>query len=322
MTTVDISGTKFRVRAEIAELIYLLVAETKRRGYVFGKAGDPSYGCWGYSCRAIGGTTTPSNHSWGLAVDINAPKNPYSKRGLITDMPAWMPTLWKQYGFRWGGDYTRVKDAMHYEFMGSLDDARIQTERARQALGDGDVAPVPPPPPKPKPEPIPQYGDNLPLRVGSRGANVVKVQVTLRIKADGIYGPITRDRVKLFQAARKISVDGVVGATTWGKMFNSRSQYGYGKIYRHTLWYGKKNSDSVRNLQQRLNDLGFKAGAVDGSYGPKTKAAVARFQVSQGWSGSGADGKIVASRYRPVGGTLTLKRLFQYPGSPYRLYQL
>lgn len=99
--------------------------------------------CWGYACRKIAGSSSWSNHAWGLAVDLNAPKNPMTSR-LVTDMPSWMPALWKSYGFRWGGDYSGKKDAMHYEFMGSVTDAKAQTERARRELVPGKSKPVQP----------------------------------------------------------------------------------------------------------------------------------------------------------------------------------
>lgn len=142
----SVSGTTFPggVRHELVELVSRLVQECKNRGYQFGVDGDPSYGCWGYSCRQISGSSTPSNHSWGLAVDINAPWNPYTSP-LQTDMPGWMPDLWNHYGFRWGGDYTGDKDAMHYEYMGSVSDAAVDTSRAAaDGIGGGAVPPQPP----------------------------------------------------------------------------------------------------------------------------------------------------------------------------------
>lgn len=126
------------VREEVRELYGLLIGECVRRGY---KLMDP--GCWGAACRDIkrpdGSTTgTPSNHSWGLAVDINAPKNPNTTGPLVTDMPKWMPELFNEYGFRWGGDYRKLGgstvDAMHYEFCGTPTDARAMTEKARRAF--------------------------------------------------------------------------------------------------------------------------------------------------------------------------------------------
>ena len=141
LTQVDIDGTRFPggVRDEVAELVTLLVTECKAHGYVFGVYGDPAYGCWGYSSRAISGTQTASNHSWGLAVDINAPSNPQSPT-FTTDMPGWLPELWKTYGFEWGGDYTPPTkyDPMHFEFMGTPGDAAAFTDLARSDLG-GEV---------------------------------------------------------------------------------------------------------------------------------------------------------------------------------------
>jgi D-alanyl-D-alanine carboxypeptidase len=138
------------MRHELVDLTSMLVQECKNRGYRFGTPSDPSYGCWGYSCRAISGSNNPSNHSWGLAVDINAPSNPYTSP-LVTDMPSWMPDLWNEYGFRWGGDYSGSKDAMHYEFMESVSAAADYTARAKAAgLGGGGVQP--PEPPKPEPD--------------------------------------------------------------------------------------------------------------------------------------------------------------------------
>jgi hypothetical protein len=135
-TVVLSNGVKLPVRAEIAELIGLLCEETMRRGYRL----VPGW-CWGYACRKIAGSSSWSNHAWALAVDLNAPKNPMTSR-LVTDMPSWMPALWKSYGFRWGGDYRGKKDAMHYEFMGSVAEAKAQTERARRELRPGAPKPA------------------------------------------------------------------------------------------------------------------------------------------------------------------------------------
>ncbi len=158
-----VSGTKFPggMRHELVDLTSMLVQECKNRGYRFGTSSDPSYGCWGFSCRAISGSNNPSNHSWGLAVDINAPSNPYTSP-LVTDMPSWMPDLWNAYGFRWGGDYSGSKDAMHYEYMGSVNDAANDTNRARSDnLGGGNPGGGGKPPEPPKPADPNSYYQNL-----------------------------------------------------------------------------------------------------------------------------------------------------------------
>lgn len=128
VATLDLPGG---VRGEIHELTTMLLEETASRGY---KLIDGW--CWGFACRAIRGSlTVASNHSWGLAVDLNAPTNPLTDDGIThTDMPAWMPDLWNEFGFRWGGDYrgSSRRDAMHYEFMGTPADAAALTVIARE----------------------------------------------------------------------------------------------------------------------------------------------------------------------------------------------
>jgi D-alanyl-D-alanine carboxypeptidase-like protein len=117
MVTVNAGGITILVHKAIAPIVEQLLEETVAGGYRL-KPGQ----CWGYANRAIRGSKRPSNHSWGLAVDLNAPANPMSVK-LITDIPPWMVELWRRRGFRWGGDYEGRKDAMHFEFMGTPADA-------------------------------------------------------------------------------------------------------------------------------------------------------------------------------------------------------
>jgi hypothetical protein len=56
-----------------------------------------------------------SNHSWASAFDINPNKNPMGRR-LITDLPPMFIKCMVESGARWGGDYLRRKDAMHFEW--------------------------------------------------------------------------------------------------------------------------------------------------------------------------------------------------------------
>lgn len=90
--------------------------------------------CWGYANRPVTGTVdVPSNHSWGLAIDINAPKNGYGSASHT--ISASEAKIFTEYGFRWGGQYDSTKDWMHFEFMGTPADAKRETERARRELG-------------------------------------------------------------------------------------------------------------------------------------------------------------------------------------------
>lgn len=120
-----------RVHRRVRELVERLIQESHQRGYVF-KDGQ----CWGAVCRAIRGTSTPSNHSWGLALDFNSLENPLGSTGGW-DIPKWMPELWWEYGFFWGGNYQGRKDAMHFEFVFSPEIADRMLRKARaNGLGE------------------------------------------------------------------------------------------------------------------------------------------------------------------------------------------
>jgi len=67
----------------------------------------------GYDCRTVAGKKAWSAHAYGLALDINASKNPFGKERK-TDMPPSFRQLFKDEGWGWGGDWQNVKDAMHY----------------------------------------------------------------------------------------------------------------------------------------------------------------------------------------------------------------
>lgn len=130
------SKTKiYNLHTKIARLVELVGNEIEKRGYAF----VPGW-CWGGECRAISGTKTPSNHSWFLAVDINAPKNPYTSTGSH-DIPDWAFALWRAYGFGVGADYSgSKKDWMHVEFMGTPNDAALMTALAERNFGKAVAA--------------------------------------------------------------------------------------------------------------------------------------------------------------------------------------
>src|SRR4030095_4450851 len=74
-----------------------------------------------------------SNHAWGLAIDLNALTNPQGSV-LRTDMPKEVGQLAAKYGLRWGGNYQKRPDAMHFEFIGTRGQAAVLTQRL---LGNG-----------------------------------------------------------------------------------------------------------------------------------------------------------------------------------------
>ncbi|MBF4163680.1 M15 family metallopeptidase [Nocardioides acrostichi] len=66
-------------------------------------------GC--YYPRFIAGTTKLSNHSFGLAFDINTPGN---QRGTVGEINRAVVSIFKKWGFAWGGDWSYT-DPMHFE---------------------------------------------------------------------------------------------------------------------------------------------------------------------------------------------------------------
>jgi putative chitinase len=58
------------------------------------------------------------------------------------------------------------------------------------------------------------------VRLGSRGPTVVKLQETLGLSADGIFGKGTEAKLKGWQSLRGLTPDGIAGPNTLGILFN------------------------------------------------------------------------------------------------------
>jgi peptidoglycan hydrolase-like protein with peptidoglycan-binding domain/DNA invertase Pin-like site-specific DNA recombinase len=102
-------------------------------------------------------------------------------------------------------------------------------------------------------------------------------------RVDGLFGPRTEAAVERFQLALGLRVDGIVGPRTRLALSRaSGSMVGRGAGYD-----GAGGSTRVRRLQLRLRELGLEPGPVDGLYGPRTKAAVERFQRASGLTADG-----------------------------------
>jgi peptidoglycan hydrolase-like protein with peptidoglycan-binding domain len=132
-----------------------------------------------------------------------------------------------------------------------------------------------------------------PLKRGSEGARVAKVQRWLGIASDGIFGPGTKRAVKRFQRSHGLTADGIVGPVTWSALKGSRA--------RKASTGGGKRSAVV--LLQR--ELGIGA---DGIFGPATEAAVKNFQSSHGLTADGIVGPATWSALGHAGRSTILKR--------------
>jgi N-acetylmuramoyl-L-alanine amidase len=133
------------------------------------------------------------------------------------------------------------------------------------------------------------------IRRGERSPAVQDLQARLeRLGIDvapqelgGDFGPTTEMAVCAFQQSRGLDVDGIVGDDTWRVLVES--SWGLGdRILR--LEEPNMRGDDVRDLQSRLNALGFAAGKHDGIYGRGTAAALRDFQRNLGISDDGLVG--------------------------------
>jgi murein DD-endopeptidase MepM/ murein hydrolase activator NlpD len=128
--------------------------------------------------------------------------------------------------------------------------------------------------------------------------SVAALQVTLRARGlyhgtiDGIPGPATTAAVRRFQRRAHLGVDGVVGLQTRRALGRyARHRYG-GRILRS----GRTGWD-VAALQFALATHGFPSGTFDGGFGPRTAAALRRFQR---FAHLGADGVAGPATYRAL----------------------
>lgn len=251
-----------------------------------------------YNCRTITNGSGYSLHAYGIAADINARTNPYGKR-LITDMPKAMITAVKAIRttgghpvFRWGGDYSSIKDAMHYEVVASPDELKV-------GIDWNTVAADPPSPHDPTSWPALRAGDKVPAVAR---LNELLEDAGFPDTNPKTFGAKTTAAVQAFQQSRKLQVDGIVGLQTWTALLSGLPEVAEGdpspfKVEAHstpqraTVKPGSKGS-IVEELQRRLEDEGFEPGPIDGVFGKKTRAAVVAFQKSCGLQPDGICGPL------------------------------
>ena len=103
-----------------------------------------------------------------------------------------------------------------------------------------------------------------------------------------LFDEATDLAVRAFQQARGISVDGVVGPRTYHALDEARWRLGDRILFfvPARLMAG----DDVATLQQRLLDMGFDCGRVDGLFGVETEQSLREFQRNIGVAADGTCG--------------------------------
>ena len=159
----------------------------------------------------------------------------------------------------------------------------------------------------PKPTATPNLTKDYYLRLGDSGKRVETLQRRLielgwlSGKVTGNFDAATETAVRAFQDRTKgIYTDGIAGPETLRALYASgaaRTKNAAASNAVETLEYGKEGA-AVTKMQQKLKDLGYLAGSVDGKFGVETEAAVIAFQKNNNLT---ADGKA---------GTATLNKLY------------
>ncbi|GAC1439267.1 MAG: N-acetylmuramoyl-L-alanine amidase [Mycobacteriales bacterium] len=148
------------------------------------------------------------------------------------------------------------------------------------------------------------------LRRGDTGPAVAEVQAALvglgllserspGPASAGSYDDDTERAVRLFQQRRGLSVDGLVGPETYRAITAARFRLGDRLLSLSAAhpFVG----DDVGTLQDRLLELGFDAGRVDGVFGSRTESALKSFQREYGLIADGSCGPSTLRALRQLG---------------------
>lgn len=162
------------------------------------------------------------------------------------------------------------------------------------------------------PTPLPEYGSVLVvtpdpgaptaepvIRAGATGDSVTKLQTRLQElgyytdAVDGQFGPGTRTAVTLFQQQHGLTADGIVGPATSELLYSADAKPAVTQASTATP-APTVDTTSIAAMQQRLKELGYYTGAVDGISGPGTKSAITLFQQQHGLTADGIYGPATA----------------------------
>ena len=111
-------------------------------------------------------------------------------------------------------------------------------------------------------------------------------------EADGQYGAGTKAAVEAFQRQHGLEADGIAGESTLTLLYSEQAQ-GFvptpvpTPTPESTLLSSGSQGERVRQLQERLQQLGYYTGKLDGDYGKGTRSAVTVFQQQHGLDADG-----------------------------------
>ncbi len=141
------------------------------------------------------------------------------------------------------------------------------------------------------------------FRQGDTGPAVAEMQAVLRQLGlltvhENAFGPATDRALRAFQQRRGLSVDGLVGTETWAAMTAARWRLGDRLL---SLASRHFHGDDVQALQERLLELGFDVGRIDGVFGPRTASALQGLQRDYGLMADGTCGPATLRALKQLG---------------------
>ena len=159
------------------------------------------------------------------------------------------------------------------------------------------------------------------LSTGASGSAVEQVQFWLNtlaqydsaipaVKVDGVYGTATANAVRAFQRKYGLTVDGIVGQTTWKELYDEflsiQSDNGTPNAYPGTPLREGSAGQNVRLVQfwlkiARTVYTSLENVTVDGKFGAGTASAVRRFQRYFGLTADGVVGAGTWAKLNEVG---------------------
>ncbi len=148
------------------------------------------------------------------------------------------------------------------------------------------------------------------IRRGDRGPAVAEVrQVLAELRMLGEpeptevetaeYDGATELAVRAFQQTRGLTADGRVGDETWRALVAARWRLGERVLYHAPT--DPLIGDDVRQLQERLLEMGYDLGRPDGIFGAETAHALAQFQREVGLVSDGSCGPQTMHALRRLG---------------------
>ncbi len=161
----------------------------------------------------------------------------------------------------------------------------------------------------PRPVTTPDPTAQRTLSLGMEGNDVYSMQtrlIELRYLsgvADGVFGPETEAALKAFQKNNDLTADGLAGLGTLKRLAGKAkaaptkpTATATPKPGTYAVLREGDTGQYVYDLQERLYDLSYYKGRIDGRFGPNTTAALVSFQSAHGLTADGIAGSATQTK--------------------------